>query len=60
MAKSLKSEIPLETFSKVVELIYDCAVDPNRWIDTSGMIAQLIGSEFVCLLSRISKMCVMG
>ena len=49
MAKSLKSEIPLETFSKVVELIYDCALDPNRWIDTAGMIAQLVGSEF-CLL----------
>ena len=50
MAKSLKSEIPLETFSKVVESIYDCALDPNRWIDTAGMIAQLVGSEF-CLLA---------
>ena len=50
MAKSLKSEIPLETFSKVVELIYDCALDPNRWIDTAGMIAQLVGSES-CLLA---------
>ena len=45
MAKSLKSEIPLETFSKVVELIYDCALDPNRWIDTADMIAQLVGAE---------------
>ena len=45
MAKSLKSEIPLETFSKVVELIYDCALDPNRWLDTAGMIAQLVGAE---------------
>jgi DNA-binding NarL/FixJ family response regulator len=49
MAKSLKSEIPLETFSKVVEAIYDCALDPNRWIDTAGMIAQLVGSE-ICVL----------
>ena len=49
MAKSLKSEIPLETFSKVVESIYDCALNPNRWIDTSGMIAQLVGSE-ACVL----------
>ena len=49
MAKSLKSEIPLETFSKVVESIYDCALDPNRWIDTAGMIAQLVGAED-CLL----------
>ena len=45
MAKSLKSEIPLETFSKVVELIYDCALNPNRWIDTADMIAQLVGAE---------------
>ena len=49
MAKSLKSEIPLETFSKVVESIYDCALDPNRWIDTADMIAQLVGAE-TCLL----------
>ena len=49
MAKSLKSEIPLETFSKVVELIYDCALNPNRWIDTADMIAQLVGAE-ICLL----------
>ena len=45
MAKSLKSKIPLETFSKVVELIYDCALNPNRWIDTADMIAQLVGAE---------------
>ena len=45
MAKSLKSEIPLETFSKVVESIYDCALNPNRWIDAAGMIAQLVGAE---------------
>ena len=49
MAKSLKSEIPLETFSKVVESIYDCALNPNRWIDTADMIAQLVGAED-CLL----------
>ena len=49
MAKSLKSEIPLETFSKVVESIYDCALNPNRWIDTADMIAQLVGAE-ICLL----------
>src|SRR5262245_54017297 len=49
MARSLKSEIPLETFSKVVESIYDCALDPNRWIDATEMIAQLVGAE-VCLL----------
>ena len=45
MAKSPKSKIPLETFSKVVELIYDCALNPNRWIDTADMIAQLVGAE---------------
>src|SRR5262245_587264 len=50
MARSLKPEIPLETFSKVVESIYDCALDPNRWIITSGMIARLLGAES-CLLA---------
>jgi hypothetical protein len=31
MAKSGKvADIPLETFSKVVEAIYDCALDPTR------------------------------
>jgi DNA-binding NarL/FixJ family response regulator len=49
MARSLKSEISLETLSKVVESIYDCALDPNRWINTSRMIAQLLGSE-ACVL----------
>ena len=34
MTRSVKqSETPLETFSKVVESIYDCALNPNRWIE---------------------------
>jgi DNA-binding CsgD family transcriptional regulator/PAS domain-containing protein len=46
VAKSGKSaEIPLETFSKVVEAIYDCALDPNRWHDTVRMIAELLASQ---------------
>ena len=39
------SEIPLEAFSKVVEAIYDCALDPNRWHDTVRMIAELCRSQ---------------
>jgi len=39
MAK--REDIPLETFSKVVEAVYDCALDPNRWQETIGMIIDL-------------------
>jgi DNA-binding CsgD family transcriptional regulator/PAS domain-containing protein len=46
MPRSLKSpEIPLETFSKVVEAIYDCALDPNRWQSTIPLIAELLESQ---------------
>ena len=38
-------DIPLETFSKVVEAVYDCALDPNRWHDTVRMIAELLRSQ---------------
>ena len=38
-------EISLETFSKVVEAVYDCALDPNRWHDTVRMIADLLASQ---------------
>ena len=39
MAK--REDIPLETFSKVVEAVYDCALDPNLWHETVGLIAAL-------------------
>jgi DNA-binding CsgD family transcriptional regulator len=39
--------VPLESFSKVVEAIYDCALDPSRWQDTLRMIADLCQSQ-VC------------
>ena len=39
------SELPLEAFSKVVEAIYDCALDPNRWHDTVPLIAELFQSQ---------------
>jgi len=46
VTKSAKSsEVPLETFSKVVEAIYDCALDPTRWQDTIRLIAELSRSE---------------
>jgi hypothetical protein len=35
----------LETFSKVVDAIYDCAIDPTRWQDTISVIAELLQSQ---------------
>jgi len=50
MAKSAnRLDVPLETFSKVVASIYDCALDPNRWQETLGMVVVLsesAGSNF--------------
>jgi DNA-binding CsgD family transcriptional regulator/PAS domain-containing protein len=36
--------VPLETFSKVVESIYDCALDVSGWPETIGMIVELCRS----------------
>ena len=35
----------LETFSAVVESIYDCALEPNKWHQTMAAIAELTGSK---------------
>ena len=43
------TDISLETFSRVVEAIYDCALDPNRWHQTVRQIASLSESQ-VCML----------
>ena len=48
-AGSSDLDIPLETFSKVVEAIYDCAIDPNHWHNTIRQIAELVESK-VCFL----------
>ena len=45
MLKSGSSEVSLEAFSKVVEAVYDCALDPNRWHDTIRLIADLFESQ---------------
>ena len=51
MAKSAnRLDVPLETFSKVVESIYDCALEPARWHETVGMIVKLLGSN-ACTLA---------
>ena len=51
MAKRDKSpDIEVETFSKVVEAIYDCALDPTRWQDTIRLIADLCRSP-VCIIA---------
>ena len=44
------SDIPLENFSKVVEAIYDCALDPSRWANTIGLTAGLSRSQ-TCIIS---------
>jgi DNA-binding CsgD family transcriptional regulator/PAS domain-containing protein len=41
----MKAHVPLETFSKVVEAIYDCALEPERWQPTICMIAELLESQ---------------
>jgi DNA-binding CsgD family transcriptional regulator/PAS domain-containing protein len=49
MRRNSKQNIPLETFSKIVEAIYDCALDPTRWQRTVRLIADLCRSQ-VCLV----------
>ncbi len=39
------SDISLEAFSRVVETVYDCALDPNRWRDAIRLIADLCESQ---------------
>jgi DNA-binding CsgD family transcriptional regulator len=41
--------VPLENFSKVVEAVYDCALDPTHWDYTVRLIADLCRSQ-VCLI----------
>jgi DNA-binding CsgD family transcriptional regulator/PAS domain-containing protein len=50
VAKRSKSEIPLKTFSKVVEAIYDCALDSTRWQNTIRLIAELCRSP-TCIIA---------
>ena len=42
---TVKPQVQLETFSKVVEAVYDCALDPNRWQPTVCTIAELTESQ---------------
>src|SRR5262249_52717966 len=46
----LKPQVPLETFSKVVEAIYDCALDPKHWQNTIRLIADLCRSP-TCIIA---------
>jgi DNA-binding CsgD family transcriptional regulator len=39
-------DLPLDAFSKIVEGIYDCALDPSRWQETIGVIAELCRSHY--------------
>jgi DNA-binding CsgD family transcriptional regulator/PAS domain-containing protein len=49
MPRNGKQDIALETFSKVVEAVYDCALDPTRWENTLPLIAELFRSR-VCII----------
>jgi DNA-binding CsgD family transcriptional regulator/PAS domain-containing protein len=40
-----RSDVPLETFSKVVEAVYDCALDPNRWPNALSLLSELLQSQ---------------
>jgi DNA-binding NarL/FixJ family response regulator len=44
--RSTCSDLPLDAFSKVVEDIYDCALDPSRWEGTIGAIGELCRSHY--------------
>jgi DNA-binding CsgD family transcriptional regulator len=43
------AEVSLETFSEVVEAIYDCALEPNLWPDVISKIAELLQSRRIGL-----------
>jgi DNA-binding CsgD family transcriptional regulator len=47
--RDICSDIPLEDYSKVVEAIYDCALEPDRWQDAVRMVAELSRSQW-CVL----------
>jgi DNA-binding NarL/FixJ family response regulator len=40
-----RSDVSLESFSRVVEGIYDCALEPQRWENTICAIAELLDSQ---------------
>jgi len=41
--------VPLEAFSKVVEAIYDCALDPNGWPNAITLVSELLQSQRLAL-----------
>jgi len=45
MARGKPSEVPLEDFSRVVEAIYDCALDPGFWPDAIRMVGELLQGD---------------
>jgi hypothetical protein len=50
--------IPLETFSKVVESIYDCALEPNHWPETLRLIVDRLISQYGILgVQDLSNLC---
>jgi hypothetical protein len=47
--KGKSPDVPLETFSKVVEAVYDCALDPTRWQNAISLAAELCRSD-ACMI----------
>lgn len=39
-------DLPLNAFSKIVEAIYDCALNPGRWEEIVSVIAELCRSNY--------------
>jgi DNA-binding CsgD family transcriptional regulator/PAS domain-containing protein len=46
----MQPKVPLENFSKVVEAINDCALDPTRWQDTISVVAASLQSQRCALV----------
>ena len=44
-----RCEPPLEAFSKVVEVIYDCALNPDRWREALRLIGEVTDSPCVAI-----------
>jgi DNA-binding CsgD family transcriptional regulator len=44
-----RSDISIETFSKAVETIYDCALNPRGWRETLRLIGELTHSPHVAI-----------
>jgi len=47
--KGAHSLVHLETFDEVIGCVYGSALDPSRWLQTTGMVADLCRSHYGAL-----------